>query len=249
MAVAELPDKPESTQAGLSTRWTILAAFLFAGVLAGIGAYRFLPRFTLDIPDRTLSESEKDAVFACMRMGLMNEYAADECVERFGWQALPFHQAVIQDTAEQVEVRGNASFIAGKYGDEETARVIENFVGEIAGPGLSGEELGALAMALDGLGFNGQPQAIAFLESVADPTHWKDEQTMPTKEGEDDPARAVSILRRRAVRGLGLAPKGAGIESLERIRDAWPELEVSCTAALADARKRRLGLDRLSGIN
>lgn len=244
----EDPAARETAHPG-GTRWTLLAVVLLMAVALGVAAYRLVPVINPPIPDRELSESEKESVFDCMRSPLLHENAARECVETFGWQALPFYHAVIQDSDEQEWVRGNACLLAGIYQDDKTAAHIISLVEELAESSVSKESLSAIATALDGLGFSGSQAAYAFLaDDAMEPEHWLGKTRPPFREEDETPNRFIEILQKRAVRALGLMPGGLGIDALETIRGEKPALAMHCDAAIEDARSRRWGLKRLGDV-
>lgn len=247
-----MPDvnPPETSKPpdGTNTAWTIVAGCLFIGVLAGVAAYTFLPKLQLDIPNRELTDAEIDEVFRVMQLPLLQESLADQTVEEYGWQALPFLHAVIQDEAAPVRNRSHAAYIAGKYRHSETAALIIDFVQERLSTSMSQEDFSAVAMALDGLGFTGRPNAVEYLEQITRKEYWETMDEPPSLLNSDDTHHITSIVRQRGVRALGLAPGGNGIDALKRVRKESPDLAEFCDKAIDDGRRRKWGLNRLDGL-
>ena len=236
---------PVGTQATTSAwerRIGPIVAALFLGLAAGYAWWFYLAPRDLIIPDRTLTQEEVHEVLRIINASIIHEDAAEDFVQQFGADALNILVPVLRDHREQPFKRGRVAYLIGKYRDPAYTQDIVDVIEQTLQPNMGGSGLAAVAYAIEGLGWAGDERAIRALKTLAGQAFWDQREPIPHKLEPDDAPRIQLLLRERAVRALGEAPDGAGIEALKQLAQAHPVLSEPIDDALSHARRARWGL-------
>lgn len=209
-------------------------------LIAGLACMIVLTTRVVAMGDAPTSSTAELVRAEMIREGgrFFDEESAEVFIKQYGKEAVAVEIAMLNEDISPY-IKGKICFYLGKYlddsGSTHTAvrpiiRLIEKAADRPVG---KGEEF-MISFAMDGLGFTGDDEALAFLKKLASEEYWGKYLLQPfgnpgAQHGTE--AKFLKSLRENALRGLGLAGKQKAIDILEDLRsgeasDLAPKVDI-----------------------